>query len=560
MSTISKKLLGLAAAVLCGTYCASPLFAGTWATTTAPGNVGLALLLSDGSVLAQKGPGFSNWFRLYPDSSGHYTTSSQWTANVAAMPDNRQFFSSDVLQSGQVFVAGGEYGATGSGNRAAIYDPVNDVWTPITVPAGVLASGFTASDGLNAGFRDSPSVVLPDGSVLIVPIFPATNNVAAIYHPGANTWTETAPSLNNLNEAGLNKLPDGSILVIDKQLTSTERYIPSTGQWIADASTPVSFYSTNAEIGASLQIPDGRVLFFGGTGYTLYYTPSGNQTHGSWALGPNIPAGLVARDAPAALLPNGNVLCAFTPTTNDVPISFYEYNPVTQVFTPQLAPGGTSTYTRAISDQTAMLVLPDGNVLFTDTGSSTAYIYQPSTTTPQQAWKPAIQGYSMNPNYSFHFFGTQFNGLSQGATFGDDNQMDSDYPLVRFTDSGGNVFFGRTDNWSSTGLQTGSQVVSTECVIPGNVFNNAGTFTVQVVANGIASDPISFAAPIWVQFGFGGVQLGTQVNPYGTLAQAVNAVAPGESILIKPGLSHETMTISKAMTINTWNGTATIGQ
>jgi hypothetical protein len=415
---------------------------------------------------------------------------------------------------------------------------------------------------VNAGFCDAPSIVLEDGSVLVIPIYPQTNNVAFIYHPQANTWSVTPPALaaNSLNESALNKLPDGSILALDKGTSSSERYIPSLGIWIADAAAPVNIFSGAFEIGASLLLPDGRVFFLGGTGATLYYTPSGGTNYGTWEQGPNMPAGLVARDAPAALLPNGNILCALTPTTNDTPIFFYEYDPAIYVFTSQFAPNGSTSYSRTITDQTEMLVLPDGNVLFTDSGAPQGYIYQPSAPSPQPSWKPVITGFSFNANGTLQVIGTQLNGLSQGSTFGDDNQNDSNYPLVRFIDGGGNIQYGRTLNWSSTSVQTGNRLVSTECVMPGSVSGGPGAYTIQVVANGIASDPVGFPGPIWVDFGFGGSpQVGTFANPFPGLAQGVAAVAPAAEIFIKPGLSHETMTITKPMFITTIGGVATIG-
>ena len=61
---------------------------------------------------------------------------------------------------------------------------------------------------------------------------------------------------------------------------------------------------------------------------------------------------------------------------------------------------------------------------------------------------------------SFHLTGTLLNGISQGAAYGDDAQMDSNYPLVRAADGTGNVYYLRTFNWSSTGVQTGNTVVS----------------------------------------------------------------------------------------------------
>jgi len=571
MTPLLNPLPRMASAALgCLLAYALPLSAGTWTANNAPGNLNLPLLMADGSILIQKGPGYSNFFRLYPDNQGHYLNANNWTTNVAAMPENRQMFASDVLPDGRVFVAGGEYGTQpGGGHRAAVFDPVNNFWTPVAVPANWLQTNLTVTtitgSTVNGGFADAPSIVLSDGSVMVVPIYPATNNVAFIYHPAANTWSTTPPALAyySLNESALNKLPDGSILALDKGATTTERYVPSLGQWIADYPAPVNLFSGLSEIGASLLLPDGRVFFFGGTGATLYYTPSGSTNVGAWTQGPNLPNGLVARDTPAALLPNGNIFCALTPGTNtsDKPIFFYEYNPTTYVFTPQLAPNGYNSYSNNITDQTEMLVLPDGNVLFTDSSAAKAYIYQPSSNSPQSSWKPVITGYWFNGDGSLHVTGRQLNGLSQGATFGDDNQNDSNYPLVRFFDGSGNLQYGRTFNWSSTGVQTGGALVSTECVVPASVLAGPGVYTIQVVANGIASDPVGFPGPIWVDFTYNlNPKLGTISNPFNTMVQATNAVAVGATILIKPGSSPETMIISKPMIITSVGGTALIGR
>ena len=83
----------------------------------------------------------------------------------------------------------------------------------------------------------------------------------------------------------------------------------------------------------------------------------------------------------------------------------------------------------------------------------------------------------------------------------------------------------------------------------------------QAVANGIASDPVSFVGPVWVDFNFSfPLHLGTYAFPYNTLAQGVSAVQTGGTIAFKPGSSSETMTISKPMTLVAVGGAATIGQ
>lgn len=66
---------------------------------------------------------------------------------------------------------------------------------------------------------------------------------------------------------------------------------------------------------------------------------------------------------------------------------------------------------------------------------------------------------------------------------------------------------------------------------------------------------------VWVDFNYSGsFPSGTFVNPYSTLAQGINAVANGGNIWIRSaGSSPETMTITKPMQINAYNGAASIG-
>jgi hypothetical protein len=86
--------------------------------------------------------------------------------------------------------------------------------------------------------------------------------------------------------------------------------------------------------------------------------------------------------------------------------------------------------------------------------------------------------------------GTQFNGLSQGAAYGDDSQSATNYPLVRITNLGtGHVFYARTHDHSSMGVATGAAIVSTLFDVPVNA--ELGDSDLAVVTNGIASQSIS---------------------------------------------------------------------
>jgi len=529
----------------------------------APGPVTLMLLLTDGSVLATTNEAC---FRLTPDSKGSYVN-GKWTT-LQSMHDARTYFPSQVLKDGRVFVAGGEYAA---GDKIAeVFDPQANngtgTWTLVPVP-----------DGLFTRFHDANSKMLPDGKVIIAPVFPAGETV--IFDPATNTLSAGPPLQGNQDEASWVKLPDSTILTIDTNSTNTERYFHApTNAWNPDMSSGVNLYAAQtAEIGAAILLPNGKAFFLGGAGHTGLYTPSGSDTPGSWTAGPDIPnlsdgngsgpGG--APDAPAAMMVNGKVLCAFSrapypagpyPTR----VFFYEYDYADHSsgtngkFTPVNAPTGPYIDGDSTSD-TAMLDLPDGTVLFVERNSQQLFAYQPSGA-PQPAWKPTISSISVNTDGSYHLTGTQLNGISEGAAYGDDMQMSSNYPIVRLTDTASppNVFYCRTHDWSSTGVMTGATPVTTEFDVPTSV---NGAFSLVVVANGISSNPITFPSPIWVDFNYtGGIQAGSYSFPYKTFAQGVTAVPAGGTIKIKTAGAHaETMTISKAMTIVAVGGHATIG-
>ena len=524
---------------------------GTWTSLTraAPARAGHMLLLSDGTVMVQHADdtleATTNWYRLTPDNTGNYAGGT-WTT-IAPSRRSHVFYESFVLQDGRVAVAGGEYG-TGT-NEVEVYDPVVNAWTlPLLSPVSII--------------RDGCSELLPNGNLLVFPNPYTPPFTTLIYDPKANTWSMGPLCLASQDEASWIKLPDDSILTIDRDSTTTERYIPSLGKWIADAPLPPGLLLwSNVEIGPALLLPNGKAFFLGGSGQTGIYTASGTTNPGSWTPGTNLPNGLVIQDGPAAMLVNGKIICAaHAPGANNSgPVYFYEYDYLANSFAPVNSPTGGSADYNCGANRTSLLALPDGRVLFND-NTTQLYVYNPNPTTPVAAGKPVIISLSANADGSFLLTGTGFNGISAGAAFGDDAQMNSNYPLVRLTDGAGNVYYARTYNWSSTGVRTGSRVVSTQFSVPTGL--GTGLYSLVVVANGIGSDPVPFAGPVWVDFNYGGtIQAGTYVFPYPTLAQGVSAVPAGGSIKLKTaGTSPERLTISKPTTIIAVGGPATIGQ
>jgi hypothetical protein len=470
---------------------------GTWVPliNLAPDYIGTMLLLPDGTVMAANGDTSSNWYRLTPDSSGSFVNGT-WST-LSPMNDSRLYFASDVLPNGNVFVAGGEYG-TGTAT-AEIYNIVSNTWAETVVPPALLDPSQTspAANG-NQAFADAISTVLPNGSVLIAPVYASTIGGTLTYNPTSNVWS-AGPRLfrgSDQAEACWVKLADGSVLTIDPYGTHSERYIPALNRWLNDANAPVSLYDTNRELGAGILLSDGRAFFLGGTGHTAFYTPSGNTNAGTWTAGPDLPNGQGTPDAPAAMMMNGKVLCATGPAqTYNGPVSFYEYDAVSNSFTRVNAPDGFPTLDYAVPYGTTMLDLPDGSVLFADFDQQ-LYVYQPDGS-PLASGKPTITRITRNPDGSYHLTGQQLNGISQGAAYGDDAQMDSNYPIVRMTNSIGGVFYARTYGWSSTGVMTGNAPVTTEFALPAGL--PLGEYSLVAVANGISSDPVTFITLVPLQ-------------------------------------------------------------
>ncbi len=220
------------------------------------------------------------------------------------------------------------------------------------------------------------------------------------------------------------------------------------------------------------------------------------------------PSQLNAYDAPAALEPNGKVLLIAGNKYSN-PSTFFEYDPATNTFAkvsdqtvaPQIGP----YYTR-------MLDLPTGQILF-NFGGQQALIYTPIGTA-DPAWKPAITAITANADGTYHLTGLQLNGLSEGAAYGDDASMSSNYPLVRLTNAQGHVYYARTFNFSSMGVATGATPVSADFALPTGL--PKGSFSLVAVANGIASsafsftpapEPSSIAALLMGALGLGGLTL-----------------------------------------------------
>jgi hypothetical protein len=467
--------------------------------------LGHMILLSNGTVMANvhgrtdhgNADARSTWWLLTPDNHGDYIHGT-WSP-LASMHYKRYWFPAEVLPNGKVFVAGGEHG--NGQETAETYDPVRDTWTE-TSP-----NTFLADHNPTYIIEDAPSEILPDGRVLLGGvgyIDPLTCDPAGgyycyddprtyIYDPGHDTWS-LGPS--RLDETSSTEemwvlLPDHSIVTIDDNspTASAERYLPDSTQWV-HAGTPPNLIGPDADVGAGLRLPDGRIIFLGtgGPTDTALYSRSGGVD--AWQNGPRFPPSptslaFTGFEAPAAMMPNGKIIAALHPGADldyPTPTYFSEYTP---------DPSGIGQFSAAQSQTfpvnsayTRMLMLPSGQVLWS-WDDPHLYVYTPDGG-PKDEWRPTITNVTDHHDRTFTLTGTQLNGISEGAVFGDDAKMSTNYPLVRLVapNNLGTVYYARTYNWSNTGVATGTLSVSTDFDTTGIP---AGTYTLYVVANGIPS-------------------------------------------------------------------------
>ena len=444
----------------------------------APFDISTMLLLTDGTVMAQEAGG-ARWARLTPDDRGSYVRGI-WSA-MAPMRDGRSYYASAVLRDGRVLICGGEASTAGiMTNRCEVYDPLTDTWTDVPPPSGWGRVG------------DAASAVLPDGRVLIGnPGDPRT----AVWDPETGLWTASASRSHRSSEETWTLLADGTVMAPScENAPATETYVAETDEWVSAGDTPVELVEKGSlEIGPACLLPDGRLFAVGATGHNALYVPSPTAgAAGTWIAGPDFPDDASGRpvgckDAPACLLPNGNVLCAAGPVGDPakflVPTYFHEFDG-TNLFRVDDPP--TATREPFVG---RLLLVPTGEVLFAASRKQ-VYAYGPPRA-PQESWRPSIVSapVTLRALGIYTLFGRQLNGLSQAVAYGDDAAAATNYPLVRLRRvADGTIHYCRTFDHSTMAVATGAAIHSTQFEVPEDV--GFGEFELVVVANGIASEPV----------------------------------------------------------------------
>jgi hypothetical protein len=368
-------------------------------------------------------------------------------------------------------------------NLGAIYDPVADSWTAVAPPTGWGSIG------------DAQSVVLPSGTFMLAN---CCSLEQALFDATTLSWTPTGTGKQDGNdEEGWTLLQDGTVLTVDANNavnpTQAELYEPATARspamWVSAGNTPAVLADINPdgsgshEIGPMLARNDGAVVAIGATGHNAIYDPR-QKTWSAADDFPVVPEGqLDSADGPMALLPSGRMLVVASPTFK-APSHFFELDGTH--FTEVAAPPGAAG---APSFVNSMLVLPTGEILLTAFSSDVELYTSASGGTAPPGVAPAIDlvPRTLSRGRTYTLQGRRLNGLSQGAAYGDDFQVATNYPLVQITNQAtGHVMFARTHDHSTMAIRNASS--STQFDVPAGI--ETGPSTVVVIASGNASPPV----------------------------------------------------------------------
>jgi hypothetical protein len=467
-------------------------------------------VLPNDTVFAYGGEDISTQSGQVEANSGEFFTlgqssSTPWgtlpTIPTTLLPSNAfGDQSTELLNNGTILSADPGDGAGSTDNSFVFNLPAhsqndaNGTWTA------------TANQANSTGDNEDNWVLLPNGDVLDYEIRVTDNANAATGNTGGTGFAELyVPS-------------GGAIPANDGGGTST-------GQWVnADSSTTPTLIqltsnTLDGDEGPGVLLPyyapfnGPAAMYIGANGSTAFYNPATNtwtsSNTNSYDAEPtyNIPGGannvtMASEDGPAAVLPNGDLLVALcqagTNGNYPGPTRIYLFNPFQttgasgSAFTDVTPNDSTlaSTANPANSPGNAyhesMLVLPTGQVLMSD-NTSTLWVYTPATTTPAAGSQPipTISSITTDPSTGLlQITGTGLNGADEGAYYGDDQEMSSNYPLVQLTTTSGNIVYATTSNWQP-GLG-GSAGTSTDFTLPAGTTLSDYT-SVTVIANGIPS-------------------------------------------------------------------------
>jgi hypothetical protein len=490
--------LALLACVLGASLAAS---AQSWSNVTpAPNLIGPLLQLRDGNILAHsdQGGNANQWFILKPARNGKYET-GQWFGPFSMQSGYAPFFfSSAVLTDGKtVVIEGGEYN-----NGQAVWTTLGSkgTYTPLQASPTISWAAATPPSGWST-LGDAQSVVLADGTYFQANC--CTKQTA--YRNPDGTWTAGPNVLAVRNdESGYSTLGDGSnrVMMVDVQTnsncggsTKSSEYYDFNGDkmWHCGPQlTQQLWQQSDQELGSgvvfypSAHHSKGGMFQYGGNSTFTNILDANSFT---WATGPTL-GNFQQADGPGALEPNGLVLEQLSPGLFQAGCQFAEFDPEGN--------SGAGTLTNTVNNAFCpadssfvghLMIFPTGQIGSEDY-DTVIYLYTPKSGVVSGVAPtiiPATNAY-LGGSKNNVLYGIQLNGLSENNFYGDDYQAATNYPLIRFTDSSNNVYYGFTHDDSTHKMGAGLVSYTKFDIDPATP---PGTYTMQAVTNGIPSNSVT---------------------------------------------------------------------
>jgi hypothetical protein len=355
------------------------------------------------------------------------------------------------------------YSIATNGAYAEKYNPATGTWTGISPSDGTAKGTIPQLSSTTLGYELGPALRLQDGRIFEI----GATQYNALYNPATNTWEPAPETIGALNG------------------------IPSP-------------FGADDAPGAIL--PNGHVVFAADSGASGF-TSSGNITTGSavitgipstailqvgWPVsGAGIPGGYIAsvnslhqvtmtNTATATI--NGDAIS--WGGTFSLPTELFDFDPTANTIVQVTGALPDPNLPFEGSYPTRMLILPTGQLMFSDS-SSQLWVYT-SFGPPNPQLRPVITNVTYQGSGTFKLTGFQLDGQSAGAAYGDDDQMDSNYPIIHMVNASGDVFYARSSNWSKIAVgNNGSETVDftlNPAITPGN-------YSLIVTGAGISSFP-----------------------------------------------------------------------
>lgn len=367
---------------------------------------------------------------------------------------------------------------------AELYNPVGNFWTSISPADGSANGTLPVLSSTALGFELGPLLRLQDGRMIVI----GANQHTALYTPSTNTWAPGPDMLGPLSN------PFGTI---------------NNAKFGADdapaAALPNGHLIIGTDAGANPVVLSSNTT----AGSPTVTVPSTAGLQVGWGVaGSAVPGGtsIASVDTSTQLTLSAN---AKTTTTSNLtyggvfssPMLLFDFNPANGKMSPMNVPDPNLPFIPAFI--TRMLVLPTGQLLFNDS-SNQPWVMTPDGEAPTSAL-PVITKVVANGGGSYTLTGTQLNGQSAGAAYGDDAQMNENYPIVRLqtalphnaicNSNAANcrVYYARSSNWSSVAVDGGSTPETVNFTLPAGI--PSGQYLLTVTGAGISSAPVAFTVP-----------------------------------------------------------------